>query len=404
MADAPDTATYLLVTNTGALPQARAVTATGGLTFNAGAPGGTAAFGTDAPLSALEAMAGASGYVAFNTGANPAFVQRVFGNSATVTLTNPSGSTSSPTTWNVTPNTTVQQIQVNFGGVLKATRSNLTFVQGAGIVLNVEDLNGAAQVSISATGGGGGGSITLDTSSGLLITGSPGNALTVDLPGSIAGPPNAVAVGDMLIGIAGAKYGAVGIAGSAGQFWGSNGTTGSWTTAPGADITLTQSTGLVIEGSPGDDISIDLPGSVDGSVALGDMMVGGPDGEYIGKGIGAEGDQWTVVDGTGKWVTPTTAGVGPSGTGVFDTVFVPAPFANLSYKFYPDTNVTSGTVVTCSPFANKTGAPEPAEMPFAVTDPAPAALGNGVGYYIFSGITTAGALVVKGFSYVVVKY
>lgn len=70
----------------------------------------------------------------------------------------------------------------------------------------------------------------------------------------------------------------------------------------GGDITFNAPTGLIVTGSPGNDITLGMPMSW----TTGDLLIGNGADSVTRLGVGSNGDQLTVVSGLPAWVTPSS--------------------------------------------------------------------------------------------------
>ncbi len=450
MANAPDTATYLLVTNTGALPQARDFGVEGGLTFNPGLPSGDAVVGTTGNLSAIDSLAGTNGYLAFGTAANPSIFQRTFTTSPTIAVTNGDGSVGNPT-WNVVDSSNIQKVNVQLAAVTKSTQSTINFVQGAGILLNIQDVGGAAQVSISTAGGGTLGTVTsvsADSTSGLVFsvdTPTTTPVIHFDLPGSNAG---VIDEGDLLIGNNAHAYIGLGI-GGANTVLTSNAHTASWQPIPagpdwwtipagddvdmgghgidalkyleflGSTVTVPDAGKAIIRtlNDPDLHLSYATPTLPDQIVVTTDaatystpfsILFGNPTTpglNYMTTTVAPIPGYVVGYDGTTvKWM-PNTVDTLPSDFVllVAGPVFGQVPLANVGWIYVPDPNITATSVVSAWPqgcFVPSSLDINPAEGHISVTTYPNGIDSNPRGYLIQSSDEEAGT----GVGYQVIKY
>ncbi len=123
-----------------------------------------------------------AGYISID-GAGNAY-SRTFSDSATTSVTNGTG-VAGNTSINVTPDTTVQQINVQNAGTTTSTRSNLNLIAGQGAVITVVDNpgNNRADVTISGVGG------------------SDPNATYVTLTDETTNEPNSFSLGTLTTGL-----------------------------------------------------------------------------------------------------------------------------------------------------------------------------------------------------------
>jgi YVTN family beta-propeller protein len=230
MTDAPNTSSYVLTNpDTGDLPNSRTLTAGTGIGLADTGSGGTITPNVVGNLSNLFSY-NQTGYVAYNN-ETQTFGGRTFISDFTLLVNNGDGTTGANTTFQVIPDTTIQQVQVYQSGSLISTRSAVNFISGSNIGLSVSDdfVNNRANITISAPGA---------------------EPISPNLESIAALTPSA---GNLIVGN-GTGYSALSI-GAAGMGLVSDGTTPHWAPLSGSGTVTsvgatTTSTGLSISGSP----------------------------------------------------------------------------------------------------------------------------------------------------------
>jgi hypothetical protein len=272
MADAPDTSSYLLISNDPLLVNNRQIASVAGIDLIDTGPGGQLVIAPGDTLLALQSLTD----VGFLTQTvNGTLAARALVSDGSIAITNPQG-VAGNVNLTVVDNTSSQNINVFFEGSLVANTGSLTFIPGAGVGMNVVSTGTTVEVTVLSSGGA--------VSDGTYIVQTPDAALTSAqalsslTPGGImkcnssgvvsiaqagvdyqAASANLTALaalspslGSMIVGT-GSAWIARGI-GSSGQVPVSNGTDWAWGTVGGGGaptgatyITQTPSTGLSAE-------------------------------------------------------------------------------------------------------------------------------------------------------------
>ena len=149
MADAPSTSPYILAAPDTNLPNSRVLLASGGLVSQDTGAEGTLTINTVGNLNQLNAF-NAPGIVVYNTGSST-FNPVSLNSGSSIAITNPSGQGGNPT-FNVVPNSTVQQVNILNNGVQRARRANLNLIPAGSVSISVSDnsLDDRADITISA--------------------------------------------------------------------------------------------------------------------------------------------------------------------------------------------------------------------------------------------------------------
>ncbi len=301
-------------------PNAEIVTGGTGISVVPGGSQGNLTISVTGQLTSLANLA-ATGFVVFNDSTNT-YTARTINSGSGISVTRGDG-LSGNCVIAQTPATVVQRVYVTGPLGTPGSFPNIEFIAGDGISVAVADagLGAKAQVTITNTHGSEGSVDSVDAASttGLLITGTPGLPITesgtinIDLPGS--GASSAVVQGDMLVGNTGGSYTVVGI-GTTGKLWTSNGTTASWlspaTSGTVTSVGISSATGLVVGSSPvttSGTMTVNLPGTgASSAVVQGDMLIGSTGGSYTTVAIGTTGKLWTSDGTTASWQSPATSG------------------------------------------------------------------------------------------------
>ena len=187
MADPTGISPYILATpDTAALPNSRvlAVAADSGLSTADAGPGNTFTFNTIEALNAFNNISGTGYVVALNNVSPYLAIRQMTSIDGSITITQPTGAGGN-TDFAVVDNTSIQQINFLYNTVLTGTASNLNLNAGTGIDITPSLNSGVFSYTLSAENLGTVTSVGVSSTSGLLIGGSPvtsAGTITVNLP------------------------------------------------------------------------------------------------------------------------------------------------------------------------------------------------------------------------------
>ena len=341
MTDAPNTSSYVLTNpDTGDLPNSRTLTAGTGIGLADTGSGGTITPNVLGNLSNLFSY-NQTGYVSYNNNTQT-FGGRTFISDFTILVNNGDGTTGANTTFQVIPDTTIQQVQVYQSGSLVATRSAVNFISGSNIGIGVTDdfVNNRTNVTISAPGA---------------------EPISPNLESIAALTPS---VGNLIVGN-GTGYSALSI-GAAGTGLMSDGTTPHWAPLPGSGTVTsvgatTTSTGLSISGSPittSGSLTFTLNAELQGLAALTGtgLIVETAAGSYANRTISAGSGNITISNGNGISGNPTIdLSAHPSVSGITITNAPVNPTDGANKAYVDSTAGGTGTVTSITAGSNLTG-------------------------------------------------
>lgn len=311
-----NTSVVIVGTNYTDFPSARTIKTGVGLTSSDGGAQGDFTISAGGFLTSL-ANNSTSGFTVFDTNGN-LYLSRLINGSSGIQVTNSDG-TGGNTVISQIPNSVIQRINVaNPAGSVVGDFSQIQFVGGSNVDITVADsgLGVKAVVTISQTAGSDGTvtSVGVDSTTGLIVTGSPittSGTIDVNLPGT--GTADAIVEGDLLVGVTGAYEGLA--IGPATYVLASDGTKPTWTPVTEGTVTsvaVDSTTGILVTGSPitsDGTIDINLPGTgVDSIPNEGDLLVGSPDNTYQALAVGAVDYILTSNGTTPVWSAPTEGG------------------------------------------------------------------------------------------------
>ena len=341
MTDAPNTSSYVLTNpDTGDLPNSRTLTAGTGIGLADTGSGGTITPNVLGNLSNLFSY-NQTGYVSYNNDTQT-FGGRTFISDFTILVNNGDGTTGANTTFQVIPDTTIQQVQVYQSGSLVATRSAVNFISGSNIGIGVTDdfVNNRTNVTISAPSA---------------------EPISPNLESIAALTPSA---GNLIVGN-GTGYSSLSI-GAAGTGLVSDGTTPHWVPLPGSGTVTsvgasTTSTGLSISGSPittSGSLTFTLNAELQGLAALTGtgLIVETAAGSYANRTISAASGNITISNGNGVSGNPTiglSANPSVSSITIANAPVNPTDGANKAYV--DSTAGGTGTVTSITAGSNLTG-------------------------------------------------
>ncbi len=147
---APETSPYILATPDTALTGSRTLEASGGLAKEDTGPTNSMTITTVGNLANLN-LFGSAGFVTYNLSSQQ-FLPKTLLAGTGITISNPDGQVGD-TSISVTPNTTLQRIQIQKGGVFSGERAAINFIPGANTSITAGDnpLNGTVDISISTS-------------------------------------------------------------------------------------------------------------------------------------------------------------------------------------------------------------------------------------------------------------
>jgi len=341
MTDAPNTSSYVLTNpDIGDLPNSRTLTAGTGIGLADTGSGGTITPNVLGNLSNLFSY-NQTGYVAYNNDTQT-FGGRTFISDFTLLVNNGDGTTGANTTFQVIPDTTIQQVQVYQSGSLVATRSAVNFISGSNIGIGVSDdfVNNRTNITISAPGA---------------------EPISPNLESIAALTPSA---GNLIVGN-GTGYSALSI-GATGMGLVSNGTTPYWAPLSGSGTVTsvgatTTSTGLSISGSPittSGSLTFTLNAELQGLAALTGtgFIAETAAGSYANRTISPGSGNITISNGNGVSGNPTidlSANPSVASITISNAPVNPTDGANKAYV--DSTAGGTGTVTSITAGSNLTG-------------------------------------------------